>query len=162
MEFLPEKCKNILDIGSGLGGINILLNDLYSKKTKVFLVDGEADSPVYNVETTYNNMSVAKQFLIDNGVSEVTYSTPDAISTETYKKPKQKFDLVVSVDACGFRFSPEMYIEFIKENTKKGAILIFDVRSHKEDWKKILSDNFEVVGIVDTTDKRERIIYKVV
>ena len=38
-EFLPKNVKNIMDIGCGLGIINILLNKFYNDKTSFYLLD---------------------------------------------------------------------------------------------------------------------------
>ena len=70
--YLPKSSKNILDIGCGLGVINIYLNDYYAKKSYFTLIDKNyVDKKVAygfnNNSESYNKLEITKDFLILNG-----------------------------------------------------------------------------------------------
>ena len=71
--YLPKSSKNILDIGCGLGAINIYLNDYYSKKSYFTLIDKNyVDKKVAygfnNNSESYNKLEITKDFLILNSI----------------------------------------------------------------------------------------------
>ena len=71
-KYLPNTSKNILDIGCGLGVINIFLNNYYSKKCNFTLIDKNyVDKKVAygfdNNSESYNKLEISKEFLILNG-----------------------------------------------------------------------------------------------
>jgi SAM-dependent methyltransferase len=68
-----ENVGAVLDVGSGLGGIDILLYRHYEGKRVVpVLMDGWKDEPRMVLHRkTYNDMDVAERFHRDNGVVPV-------------------------------------------------------------------------------------------
>ena len=82
-EFLPENIESILDIGCGIGGINIPLFNHYSTSMPVIsLLDKEGISGAiyYGYHGTgafYNSLATAEQFLTANSIPNskiITYN----------------------------------------------------------------------------------------
>lgn len=123
---LPRECSAVLDIGSGLGGIDVLVAKHYSPQPSVYLLDGLDDEPVVkNSFTTFSNSSVAVDFQQKNGVKTIAYT--DSV-------PAVKFDLIHSYFSYGFHVHPGNYLDDIKKACHKNTVLIFDVRRSKKEW----------------------------
>lgn len=137
MPHLPEKCWGVLDVGSGLGGINAMISHHYGG-VRVCLLDGVSDDPdVIRHNQTFNNMHVAQRFLAANGVREFSYIDPENVRGNMYKIlsfPPIPVDLVVSFGAWCFHFPPSLYMEYIKTCCKPGTVFILDVRNDKPSW----------------------------
>ena len=97
--FLPNKVDNIIDIGCGLGIIDIFLNKLYLNKPNFFLLDkNKIDKKIkygfsYNYES-YNNLDETRKILSDS------YIENDRIHIFDVEKPiiiNQQIDLIMKV-----------------------------------------------------------------
>ncbi len=122
---LPAKCESVLDIGSGLGGIDILTARHYSPPPKITLLDGMDDPPmVRNSFQTFNNARVAINFHRKNN-NEVQV---------VRDVPREKFDLIYSFFAYGFHIPPEDYLESVVHAAHSTTVLVFDVRKSKKEW----------------------------
>lgn len=132
--FLPASCGAILDVGSGLGGVNILLNEHFGGHVDVCLLDGEADVAKMNLHReTFNDMAIAERFLRRHGVQRFSYMTPK-------KNAPRPFDLVVSFGSWCFHYPPAAYLDLVRASTRHGATIIVDVRKGKPDWERQLWD----------------------
>lgn len=138
LPFLPERCENLLDVGSGLSGISALLNRHYGGGVGVSLIDGVNDAPVViSHNKPFNDMNVARAFLFENGVRRFNYFSPSETKSV---ESKVKFDLVTSFGAWCFHFPPFAYLNFVTENTDEGSTIILDVRNDKPNWLEFLDD----------------------
>lgn len=153
---LPAKCDSVLDIGSGLGGIDILVALHYSPQPSIYLLDGVDDPPVVkNSFTTFSNLTVARDFLRKNGV--LTVNPDDAVVF----KPGRKYDLIHSYFAYGFHIHPGNYLRDIKDVMHKDTVCIFDVRRSKREW---LREFIEVLGqpkVLHQAEKYVRLAFNV-
>ena len=154
-KWLPEKCGAILDVGSGLGGINILLSRHYGGRPAIWLLDGHFDEPEVKAhDQTFNSMAHARAFLRDNGTTlKGTTSGGDA-------RGGKAFDLVISIQAWCFHFAPGEHLPFVKSTTQPGATLILDVRKGRDDWRKELSEAFTEIGVAVSPPKFDRVVYR--
>lgn len=131
---LPCECRSVLDIGSGLGGIDILVAKHYSPQPKITLLDGIDDEPVVKQSfRTFSNARVAVDFHQKNG-SQVT--TVHAV-------PDFKYDLIHSYFAYGFHIHPGDYLKDILKARHEKTVCIFDVRRSKREW---LREFIEALG----------------
>lgn len=122
---LPDRCSSVLDIGSGLGGIDVLLAKHYGG-LDVCLLDGvDCEAIVYRHAEPFSNGDVAMDFQAKNGNTRVTYCWPTP--------PARTFDLIVSFAAWCFHIEPVQYIEAVKASMHDGTTLILDVRA-RTDW----------------------------
>jgi SAM-dependent methyltransferase len=126
LPYLPPAVDSILDVGSGMGGIDALLNEFYGGDCAVTLLDGIADPPEVSQHTsTFNHMEIAREFLAANGVAKVT--TIDA--NDTYSFAPRLYDLIISVKAWCFHIPVERYLKLVIEACIPGhTTLIVDLR----------------------------------
>jgi SAM-dependent methyltransferase len=139
-EALPRECWGFLDIGSGLGGIDILIRREYLKQDidpVIHLLDGINDPPRMVLHRqTFNNMAIARDFHQANGVPASRFATFGPTVTG-FSRP---FDLVVSFGSWCFHFPPSVYLPaLLNGGLEKGTWLILDVRNGKRKWFDELS-----------------------
>lgn len=133
---LPKKCERLLDIGSGLGGIDILINAKYPNDVHVHLLDGFDDAPVVHKHAqTFNDMHVALDFHRVNGTQRVTAIAPSAAALAIC----EPFDLIVSFASYCFHYAPNTYLEALLTCTHDNTVVIFDVRREKTEWISTLT-----------------------
>ena len=127
--YLPKNSKNILDIGCGLGVINIYLNDYYSKKSYFTLIDKNyVDKKVAygfnNNSESYNKLEITKDFLILNGFKKQQLQL---INADEKFVLKNKYELIISLFSMGYHYPIENYIDIIKKISTKNTKFIFDL-----------------------------------
>jgi len=161
--FLPAACWGLLDIGSGLGGIDVLLSRHYAqvqgRPPFVNLLDGEADAPVMRVHReTFNDMRVARNFLTANGIKpeHFDYYTPTA-----FNLPKP-YDLVVSFGSWCFHYPPDVYLPLLLSGggLHADSVLIVDVRNEALEYAQQLSERMRIAGVIRQARKYTRLAYK--
>lgn len=155
---LPRDCKRILDIGSGLGGIDIHLAHHYGcDDTHVCLLDGIDDPP--EVEWSFkphSNMEVAFDFLSKNGVKKIAGIGPGQLGDVS-----EKFDLVVSFAAYGFHIHPGDYFEDLKKVVHPGTVIVLEIRRTKEDWLRMFVEAFGTPTVLEREKKYVRVAFDV-
>ena len=142
-EYLPTRCNKSLDIGCGLGLINILLYDRY-KSTELYLLDKtelnvDQISGIHEKYKFYNSMQAAKETIISNGVPEdklKLYETTDCKDLFNIK-----FDVIFSLLSCGWHYPIGTYIDLINDTLSDDGILVLDLR-HNTDQLDILTSYF--------------------
>lgn len=163
-DFLPEKADNLLDIGCGLGGINLKISKNYKDKIKIILYDKSViDKKIYyNFKSKgafYNSLKLAKAFLNLNGISKsnmisIEYNKNNIIPID------HKVDIVISLLSWGFHYPIGTYIDQIKNILSNKGVLILDIR-RGEGGMEELKGCFNIDPIViRKTDKYNRIIIK--
>jgi len=153
--YLPPTCDAILDVGSGLGGIDILLQRHYGEACQVTLLDGADDAPMVESHAkTFNHMGVARDFLAANHVGNVHCVDANAavLHAPSY------FDLVVSFKSWCFHVEPKRYVDFVRSNSIPGGgtKVIVDMRHrgrepdrHREWWTQMSAAFRHVSWIYD-------------
>lgn len=124
---LPEKCANILDVGSGLGGIDVLLSRYYGGAHVDLLDSLDAPPHVFNHNIPFSKAEVALDFHKKNGSTNVECWFPAPPITTRY-------DLVVSFASYGFHVYPLEYTHMLSLRIKPETVIIFDVRKNRRDW----------------------------
>lgn len=161
---LPPTCVSILDVGSGLGGIDVLFSRHYKIHTpylpppRVHLLDGLDDPPVMHLHRqTFNHMGVAREFLAANGL-DVEHFHGYGTDAET---PLQRYDLICSFGAWCFHLGPELYLRFVRAACHPETILVLEVRAQKDMWRAQLEHFFVEIACVHAAPKFNRIVYGV-
>ena len=127
--FLPDRVKNIIDVGCGLGLINIFLDKIYKKKANFYLLDkNRIDNKIKygfnpNYES-YNNLNETKKILLDNGLDDNRINFFD-VDQEVIIN--EKIDLVISLKSMGYHYPFENYLQLFKNCCNKDTIFIFDI-----------------------------------
>lgn len=145
---LPKHCGHVLDIGSGLGGIDLLLSKRF-KTAQFDLLDGMDYKPhVYNHNIPFSNAGVALDFHHKNGNERVECVWPVV-------PPGRKYDLVVSFAAYCFHIGPVSYWEQLQKAVHPETTIIFEVRRERRDW---LTQLVKAFGKPTVLAKREKFV----
>lgn len=151
---LPASADRILDIGSGMAGIDILLAKHF-RQPEVWLLDGDDDHPVMvRHAQTFNDMGVARRFLTVNGVFSIVTMSP---ALELAPAP---CDLIISLQSWCFHYNPETYLDYVRASTRPGTVLILDVRSDYRTWRNALRAAFREVDVIYVGRKFERVLFR--
>jgi hypothetical protein len=142
--YLPEDCKTILDVGSGCGGIDILLSRHYGNACGVTLLDGHEDPPsVTQHSSTFASFAVARAFLWANDVRDV-----DGIDARHAPQIAPRFwDLVISQKSWCFHYEPARYLSIVTSGCVQGQTrIVLDVRHDKPEWLVQLKHTFKHIA----------------
>ena len=154
--YLPAKCDLVLDIGSGLGGINVLLCQHYAetlgKVPRIHLLDGDGSPQVQQHNLPFSNMSLAVNFLSRHGVRQVSFSTPERFVEVGC------FDLIVSFAAWCFHVPMETYLDYVLAHSHEDTIVIVDAR--RPTIVEKLRRHLRVIDVAEYGKKYDRLIMK--
>ena len=147
--FLPKSVKNIMDIGCGLGIINIHLNQIYENKPNFFLLDkNKIDKKIkYGFSSnyeSYNDLKETKNLLLENNIEN------NFINLFDVEKPiviNEKIDLIISLKSMGYHYPLEVYLELFRKCSKPSSTFIFDVSESYFD-KSLLTKYFETIEVI--------------
>jgi len=148
-QFFPRPSmqkRSFLDIGCGMGFGLLALNKLYGpNNTFVGLDRGVVDEDIfYGFEekaSAYNSFELTRTTLIQNGVPESAIRLVD-IDKEGFPS-SFTFDVVTSHIAWGFHFPVATYLDNVLEVTRKGSLLLLDLRRNT-DGVRVLSNHFHL------------------
>jgi SAM-dependent methyltransferase len=158
-KFLPSKAKNILDIGCGIGGINIFLSQYYkSPETAHYCLDKtQLDNIYYGFKERaafYNSLEITREFLSLNGINNIILLPANNNNTiET----NEKFDLILSLISWGFHYPVEIYLDQAYAHLNGGGHLIIDIRKDTKGLNTI-KEKFENIITISETEKKTRIL----
>lgn len=136
---LPARCSRILDVGSGLGGIDILLNRHYGGECDITLLDGVSDPPEVDLHRkTFNSMAVAEEFLRLNGVRNFSYID----ANDAHRICNGEKDLIISCKSWCFHYAPEKYLDLAASACHAETVIFIDLRYGKAAWRQELEREF--------------------
>ena len=159
-KFISSNDNFFLGIGSGIGGLELLINQNFKDKNYYFIERNYVSKKVKygwggmaNNEA-YNDLELQMNFLKMNNMNE------SQINIYDYDKgdlPEIKFDVVISLFSLDYHYDFNIYIDYLKKVSKPETKLIFDtirVNYFNKIFKnvKIISTN------LDTVHKSNRII----
>jgi len=147
--------RRVLDVGSGLGGIDVLL--IRHFRSRVMMVDGEFGGPrARRHDEPFCSRSAVEAFMADNDVEQddYEYCPPEEIADAG------PFDLVMSLRSWCFHYSPEAYLEYVERNTRTGAIMILDVRVGKFQWSSSIRSKFDQIEHLERGAKCNRTLFR--
>ena len=152
-KYLPHSAKNIMDIGCGLGIINIYLNSIYTKNITFFLLDkNRIDKKIKygfsdNYES-YNDLSETKNILIDN---QINLNQINLVDVEKDVIIEDQINLVISLKSMGYHYPFELYLKLFNQCCSKNTLFIFDLSKTYFDQNK-LKKYFEKIKIIYEED----------
>lgn len=130
---LPNRCNSILDIGCGLGIIDLCVFEHYNLDTDLtfYLFDKSeyAENLFFGFEddaSFYNDLQLAKEILSNYGIPSRNLITIEAKKENL--ADLSKIDLVISSIAWGFHFPVGKYVEEVHQLMHEDSILIMDLR----------------------------------
>ena len=127
--FLPNRVSNIMDVGCGLGIIDIFLDRIYRNQANFYLLDkNQIDNKIkYGFSSdyeSYNDLNETKKILLNNGLENNRINILDVGQDINIDK---KIDLVISLKSMGYHYPFENYIQLFKTCCNKDTTFIFDV-----------------------------------
>lgn len=159
--FLKEK-NNILSIGSGIGGLELLILKKYHNTMVHFIEKNYISKKVRygwdksNYEA-YNSLNSLNFFLLSNGIDKNKFKIFDC---DKSKYPNQKFDLIISLYSLDYHYDFNIYKEYLKKVSTKETIFIFDtIRS--DYFTKIFKNVSILKDDNQTVHKSKRIACKI-
>ena len=148
---MDHKDKNVLSIGGGIGGLEIILNNNHEVNFFDFIERNFVSKKVVygwsnNNSEAYNNLNLQTEFLVKNGLPKEKFKVFD-FDKDTL--PSKKFDVVISLYSLDYHYDFNQYAKYLKENTHKESKIIFDT-VRPDFFKSVFKD----VIILSETTKR--------
>lgn len=146
--FLPKRVNNIMDIGCGLGIINIYLNKIYNNYPNYYLLDkNKIDKKIkygfsHDYES-YNDLEETRQILENN---DINYNNIHLFDVEKKLQINKKIDLVISLKSMGYHYPFEIYLDLLKSCCTIETKFIFDTCiDNNEDILQAYFENIKVI-----------------
>ena len=157
--YIDPENKNILSIGGGLGGLEIILNNNFDVKNFSFIERNFVTKKVRygwdnNNNEAYNDLSLLNNFLVKNGLYQSKFSIFDYDKDEL---PNKKFDLVISLFSLDYHYNFNIYLDYLKKNTHKDTKIIFDT-IRADYFKSIFKEVILINSRTNTVHGSKRII----
>jgi hypothetical protein len=154
-DYLPETADNILDIGSGMAGIDVLLGGHYPEAT-LHLLDKSGVSPRINAGFNeraedfahYNDFDAAKELLSENGIHN------PVVCHDMHRDPfpDQVFDVVISLLSWGFHYPVNTYAP------RCFGVMVVDVR--RDTGGEQALTRFGEVSVLHEAQKFRRVLVR--
>ena len=150
-KYIDHNNKNVLSIGGGMGGLEVILNNNCEVNFFDFIERNFVSKKVVygwssNNSEAYNNLNLQAKFLAKNGLSKTKFKVFD-FDKDTL--PSKKFDVVISLYSLDYHYDFNQYAKYLKENTHKESKIIFDT-VRPDFFKSVFKD----VIILSETTKR--------
>lgn len=163
-DFLPKKVEKVLDIGSGVAGIDAMVDRHYKEigiTADFYLLDRtKMDTDVfYGIKeraSFYNSFAVSKLLLTKNAMKAERIHTQEA-TDDSKINFNTKFDLVMSFISWGFHYPVSTYIDQVYNLINAEGVLIIDVRKNSG-GKELLESKFGNIKVIAERQKHERIV----
>lgn len=132
-DYLPGECERLLDIGCGVAGIDLFLDQHYgNRQPHIYLLDkSHVEEKVFYLYKDkgafYNSLEVAKEVLTTNGIDPGHVHLIEATDNNDINTD-DRMDLIISLISWGFHYPVETYLDRAYETLKPGGRLIIDVR----------------------------------
>jgi len=159
-KFIDEKDVSILSIGSGIGGLESIINKNFKNKQYYFIEKNYISRKVVygwggmENKEAYNSLVLQKNFLTENNMSENQINIFDF---DKDKLPYKKFDLIISLLSLDYHYDFNLYIDYLKKVSTDKTKIIFDT-IRAEHFKNIFK-NVEIIRTDhNTVHKSKRII----
>ena len=161
--FLSKKLnfdnKTILSIGSGMCGLELIIN-LKSKNCFFSIIEKNYISKKVSYgwdnknKEAYNNLKLLEFFLINNGMNKKYFEIYDF---DFDQFPEKKFDFIISLYSLDYHYDFNLYLDYFKKILNKDTKLIFD--TIRPDYFKTMFQNIEIVNSMQSTvHKSKRVI----
>jgi hypothetical protein len=119
--------KNILSIGSGVCGLELIINKNEKNSTFAIIEKNYVSKKVKygwdnnNLEA-YNNLKLLKNFLIRNKME----NNFEIYDFDQDNFPNNKFDIIISLYSLDYHYDFNIYIDYLKKVFSDNTIIIFD------------------------------------
>lgn len=159
--YLPPQATAVLDIGSGLAGIDIHLSRHYNHAVEVHLLDKTAvEDRIYYSFTDrgayYNSQALTKSILEYNEVPAEHIYTHEAEEPFDCFGPA-RYDVITSFISWGFHYPIDTYLAQVRQSLKPDGVVIIDLRKDT-DGIAALKTAFAHVEVIFEASKKQRVL----
>ena len=159
-KFLREN-QDILSIGGGIGGLETLIMKEFQSSNITFIEKNYISKKIkygWDDENSegYNNLSLMKDLFFDNNIPNSSFKLID-FNRDIF--PKKNFDLVISLYSLDYHYDFNIYSDYLKKNTNKNSIIIFDTIRYQY-FEKIFEEIEIIKENYSSVHKSKRIACK--
>lgn len=156
---LPKQVESILDIGCGLGAIDILLSKRYNQPELFLMDNSEINKKIYygfkKKGACYNSFEETEKLMKVNYIKNY-----NLIDIKGQRLPVfEKMDLVISLLSCGYHYPVTEYLDYINTILSGTGALVIDVREYT-DGIEIIKEVFPNIQEISHYNKSIRIIVR--
>lgn len=156
----------ILDIGCGLGGMDIMLARHHGVK-HIHLMDGDGTgSPKVGFHPDikpWADVTAAKEFVEANVPGDVKTHCIHAIDGSLYKRTKEEnlyYNLIMSLQSWCHHYPYDVYRDLVRSSIVEYGILVVDIRRGTDALERFDRDEFTLVGKIGEEPKCERCVFR--
>lgn len=143
---LPATLSRVLDIGCGIGGIDVLIHQNHGRP-QMDLMDGTgvaaAKFGFLERLEPYNDMQVTMDVMRMNRVDGA--SCLDLMS----ELDEGAYDLVLSLLSWGHHYPVRIYLSRVTQALKPGGLVVLDLRKHRASAEELTVRGYQVVAELD-------------
>jgi hypothetical protein len=137
--------KKILSIGSGMCGLELLINSLFSIIEKNYISKKVTYGWDQKNDEAYNRIDLLNFFLINNGMNKKNFEIFDYDKDDL---PVKTYDYVISLYSLDYHYDFLFYKDYFKKILNKNTMIIFDT-VRPEFFKNV----FESVEVIQNEEK---------
>ena len=157
--YINPQNKEILSIGGGLGGLELILNKKFNVKSFTFIERNFISPKIKygwdsNNNEGYNDLDLLKNFLIKN---DLPFSKFTIFNYDKDVLPNKKFDLVISLFSLDYHYDFNIYLNYLKQISHKETKIVFD--TIRADYFKGIFKEINILSSrINTVHKSQRLI----
>jgi len=158
--FIKNDDKSFLSIGSGIGGLELIINQNFKNNDYYFIERNYVSKKVrygwggMDNEEAYNDLNLQKTFL---KINEMNENQINIFDYDNENLPEKKFDVIISLLSLDYHYDFNLYVEYLKKVSKESTKIIFDT-IRAEHFKKIFKNVEIIQSDTNTVHKSKRII----
>ena len=122
-----KQSDKVLSIGSGIGGLEILINNKFNNHITFIEKNYVSKKIKYGWDKenqeAYNNLYLLEEFLLKNGLKNEKFSLFDF---DKNNFPDTKFDIIISLYSLDYHYEFNLYKDYLYKVMKPESTLIFD------------------------------------
>ena len=157
--YINPQNKEILSIGGGLGGLELILNKKFNVKSFTFIERNFISPKIKygwdsNNNEGYNDLDLLKNFLIKN---DLPFSKFTIFDYDKDVLPNKKFDLVISLFSLDYHYDFNIYLNYLKQISHNETKIVFD--TIRADYFKGIFKEIDILNSrINTVHKSQRLI----
>ena len=155
--FINPSSKKLLNIGAGIGLLDVLLNKALKPKHHSLIEIKESAGQI-DIDGSANNFrekifpyDLLKQNLSDYKLKNMKINSPDALYLG------EKVDFVISIRSWCFLYPVETYIEYLKKVATKKTLFIADLHRNNNDN---FNNYFETKSVIAKLGIYNRLLFQ--
>lgn len=160
MPFLVARPVKILDIGCGIGGVDVLIDRLCEGAAEFYLLDKtQIDKIYYGMKPRaafYNDFQLSRQFLAENDVALERVHFVE-VGDGRIRSTGQTFDLIFSLISWGFHYPLSTYLEEALSALAPSGVIVLDLRRADGSLETLRSRADIIVSVLFAHHKYDRI-----